>query len=126
MRNKSWPSRGLYRSRDGVIFGVCRGLADYFNLKVGWIRFFAVLGFLLTGVWPLLIIYPAAALLMKPEPVIPFESDEQRDFYDSYIDGRARTLRDLKRRFGSLDRRLNRLEDRVTSRDYEWEQRLNR
>ncbi|HHP7233096.1 MAG TPA: PspC domain-containing protein, partial [Desulfobacterales bacterium] len=35
--------RGLYRSRNGVILGVCRGIADHFDFSVFWIRLFAVL-----------------------------------------------------------------------------------
>jgi phage shock protein C len=104
---------------------VCRGLSDYFNFRVGWVRFFAVVILLLTGIWPIVAIYFIAGLLMKPEPVVPFESQEQRDFYDNYTHGRERTLRELKRRFSGLDRRLRRMEDKVTSTDYEWEQRLN-
>ncbi len=117
--------RGLYRSRDGVIWGVCRGVSDHFNLKVGWVRFFTVLALLFTGIWPILIIYILAALLMKPEPAIPLEREDQKDFYDSYMSSRQRTLRGLKRRFSNLDRRLRRMEDNVTSRDYDWEERFN-
>ena len=29
---------GLYRSRDGMLAGVCRGIADYFDLSVFWLR----------------------------------------------------------------------------------------
>jgi phage shock protein C len=117
-------SRRLYRSRDGWICGVCRGLSDYFNLRVGWVRFITILIFLFSGFWPIVIIYIVACLLMKPEPVIPLENESQRDFYDNYVSSRSRTLRDLTRRFSSLERRLRRMEDRVTSRDFEWEQRL--
>jgi phage shock protein C len=62
---------------------------------------------------------------MKPEPVLPLENEYQQDFYDGYVNNRSRALRELKRRFSNLDRRLRRMEDRVTSRDFEWEQRLN-
>ena len=33
---------GLYRSRDGVILGVIRGLAEYFDFSVFWARVIAV------------------------------------------------------------------------------------
>lgn len=118
-------SRRLYRSRSGVVCGVCRGLSDYFDLRVGWVRFFTLLILLFTGIWPIVVIYFIACLLLKPEPVIPLENEFQRDFYDNYVSSRSRTLRDLKRRFSNLDRRMHRMEDKVTSRDFEWEQRLN-
>lgn len=117
--------RRLYRSRNGVIWGVCRGLSDYYNLRVGWVRFFTVIALLITGIWPTVILYVIAGLLIKPEPVLPLEREDQKDFYDTYLDSRQRALRDLKRRFSNLDRRMRRMEDNVTSRDYEWEQRFN-
>ena len=58
----------LYRSRDGMIFGVCKGLADYWNLRVLWVRIIAVAILLCTGIFPIVVIYLIAALLMKPEP----------------------------------------------------------
>ncbi|MFO7975245.1 MAG: PspC domain-containing protein [Candidatus Hydrogenedentota bacterium] len=59
---------GLYRSRDGILFGVCRGLADYFDLSVFWLRAIVVGAFILTGFFPVVFLYILAALLMKREP----------------------------------------------------------
>jgi phage shock protein C len=109
-----------------VILGVCRGLSNYFNLRVAWVRVLTVAVLLVSGIWPIVVVYLIAGVLMKPEPMIPFETEEQKDFYDGYTANRHRTLRDLKRRFTNLDRRLRRMEDTVTSRDFEWEQRMNR
>ena len=60
---------GLYRSRDGLLFGVCAGLAERFDLSVFWVRVVAVLCLLFSGLWPTVAIYLLAALLMKPEPL---------------------------------------------------------
>ena len=30
--------RGMYRSRSGVVSGVCRGLAEYYDFSVFWLR----------------------------------------------------------------------------------------
>jgi len=126
MKRYRFPSdRRLYRSRKGLIMGVCRGLSDYFNLRVGWVRLLAVAILLISGIWPAVIIYLAAGVLLKPEPMLPFENEDQKDFYDSYTSSRHRTMRDLKRRFSTMDRRLRRMEDKVTSRDFDWEQKLN-
>jgi len=124
-RHDDSTGRRLYRSRNGVICGVCRGLAEYSAIGVGWVRFFTIMLFFFTGMWPILVLYFLGCLLMKPEPVIPLENEYQRDFYDNYVSSRSRTLRDLKRRFSNLDRRMCRMEDRVTSKDFEWERRLN-
>ncbi|MDZ4860074.1 MAG: PspC domain-containing protein [Candidatus Hydrogenedentes bacterium] len=60
--------QGLYRSRDGVFFGVCRGTAEYFDISVFCTRVITVIGFILTGFFPVVVGYIIAALLMKPGP----------------------------------------------------------
>lgn len=116
--------RGLYRSRKGVIMGVCRGFAEYFDFSVFWIRAIALALLLFTGIWPVAVLYVLAGLLMKPEPVVPFESDADREFYESYTSSRSMALGRVKRKFENLDRRLRRMEDVVTSRDFDWERRM--
>ncbi len=117
--------RGLYRSRQGAFLGVCRGLAEYYDFRVTWIRVFAVLVLLATGIWPLLGIYLVAALIMKPEPLRPFKTADEREFYDSYTTSRESAAQRIKRRYRSLERRIRRLEDTVTSREFDWQRRMN-
>lgn len=59
---------GLYRSRNGILFGVLAGLAERFDLSVFWMRVVALLMLLCTGLWPGVGLYLLAALLMKPAP----------------------------------------------------------
>ena len=59
---------GLYRSRDGVLFGVCRGLADYFDISVFWTRVIVLVSFIVSGFFPVGAAYILGALLMKPAP----------------------------------------------------------
>jgi len=117
--------QGLYRSRSGVIMGVCKGLGEYFGFSVTWIRIIAVALLLFTGFWPMVVLYVLAGLLLKPEPAMPFNSEADREFYDSYAGSRAMALSRLKRKFENLDRRIRRMEDVVTSRDYDWERRMS-
>lgn len=126
MRHNQPERRGLYRSRTGMIMGVCKGLAQYFDLSVFWVRVVAVLAFIFTGFWPLAGVYFLAALLMKPEPVVPLKDEDEREFYESYTTSRSMAVGRLKRRFEQLDRRLQRMEDIVTSREFDWEQRFSR
>lgn len=116
--------RGLYRSRKGVILGVCRGLAEYFDLNVFWVRVVAVLLLLFTGLWPAAGLYLLGGLLMKPEPVVPFNNTAEREFYNSYTGSRNMALQRLKRKFDNLDRRIRRMEHIVTSKDFDWERRF--
>lgn len=64
----SYTSTALYRSRDGVIAGVCAGIAEHFDWSVFWLRVTLVVAFILTGFFPVVFCYALAALLMKPEP----------------------------------------------------------
>jgi len=116
---------GLYRSRRGVILGVCKGIADYFDFSVFWARAVAIALLVFTGFWPIAALYFIAALLMKPEPVLPLHTEEEEEFYDSYVHSPKGAADRLKRRYEGLERRIGRMEHAVTSREYDWEQRLD-
>ena len=115
---------GPYRARNGFIFGVCRGLADHLGFSVVAMRIIVVIGTLFTGVWPGIVTYIIAALLMKPEPIVPFDSQSDAEFYNSYSANRTMALHRLKDTFDSLDRRIQRIESIVTAPDYDWDERL--
>jgi len=86
MRRETWnldfgPLRGLYRDREnGWMFGVCAGIADYFDFRTGTVRFIAVVSLcfftLLTA-----LIYIAATLLIREKPLIYRGRDEEFDFW---------------------------------------------
>ncbi|MCJ7686811.1 MAG: envelope stress response membrane protein PspC [Desulfobacteraceae bacterium] len=116
---------GLHRSRNGVILGVCRGIAEYFDFSVFWVRAAAVIVLFISGFWPITAIYFIGAFLMKPEPAIPVQTSEEQEFYDSYVHSRRGATDRLKRRYDSLMRRIQRLEHTVTSKEFDWDQRLN-
>ena len=115
---------GMYRSRDGVILGVCKGIAGYFDFSVFWTRAVALLLLLLSGFWPTMAVYFIAALLMKPKPAIPLETKEEHDFYDSYVHSKRATVDHLKRRYERLERRIQQMENTITSREFDWDQKL--
>lgn len=117
--------QGLYRSRNGVILGVCRGIAECFDFSVFWVRAIALILLIVTGFWPITGLYLLAALLMKPEPMIPIRDEAEQEFYDSYTHSRHSAVQRIKHRFDRLDRRIQRMEHIVTSTDFDWEDRLN-
>ena len=125
-RFEKFQRAGLYRSRNGIILGVCRGIAEYFDFSVFWARTLALILLIFTGFWPTMGLYLIAALLMKPEPVIPISTEEEQEFYDSYIHSRPRASHRLKRKYDNLKRRIQRLEDIVTSPEFNWEDRFRR
>lgn len=116
---------GLYRSRRGIICGVCRGIAEYLDFSVFWTRVIAVVLLFVTGFWPVAGFYVLAALVMKPKPSVPIQSDAEQEFYNSYVSSRRMALHRLQGTFDKLDRRIQRLEGIVTARDYDWERRFH-
>lgn len=116
---------GLYRARRGMLFGVCAGLADRFNLSVFWTRAIVLIGFIFTGFWPVGVAYLLAALLMKPAPVVAFDSVDDAEFYNSYAGSRSMAMSRVKRTYDGLDRRIQRMESIVTGKDYDWDRRMN-
>jgi len=116
---------GIYRSRNGIILGVCKGLAAHFDFSVFWTRMIAIILLIVAGFFPAIGLYLLAALLMKPEPVIPIKNSAEKEFYDSYTYSRQGAVQRLKRRYENLQRRIQRMEHIVTSAEYDWENRLN-
>jgi phage shock protein C len=116
---------GIYRSRSGLILGVCKGLAEHFDFSVFWTRVIVLIFLFVAGILPAIGLYLLAALLMKPEPVIPLKNSAEKEFYDSYTYSRQGAVERLKRRFENLQRRIQRMEHIVTSTEYDWENRLN-
>lgn len=117
---------GIYRSRNGAIFGVCRGLAEHFDFSVFWARAIAVIFLFVSGFWPAIGLYLIATLLMKPAPVIPLETEDEQEFYDSYANSRHLAAHRLKRRYENLERRIRRMEDIVTKREFDWDEKLSK
>ena len=116
--------KGIYRSRNGAILGVCKGLAEHFDFSVFWTRVIALILLLVAGFLPAIGLYLLAALLMKPEPVVPIQDSAEKEFYDSYANSRQGAVQRLKRRYENLQRRIQRMEHIVTSTEYDWENRL--
>lgn len=109
----------IYRSRRGILMGVCRGLAEHFNVSVFWVRVITLLIFLFTGFWPVGVLYIAAGLILKPAPVVPFQNERDQEFYQSYTTSRESALQRIKHKFENIDQRIQRMEHTVTSRDFD-------
>lgn len=79
-------TRRLYRSRDGQILGVCKGIAEWRDYPVDTIRLIVVLIAIFTAVAPCLVIYFILGLVL---PVNPYEDDSyDRGYRDGQKDGR--------------------------------------
>lgn len=78
------PLRGFYRDREnGWIFGVCAGLADRFNFRVGTVRVIALISLLLFF-WLVVALYLGATLLIKEKPLVYSGRNSENDFWYRY------------------------------------------
>ncbi len=116
--------KGLYRARDGRILGVCKGLARFLDVPVTLVRLGMILLAVFTGFWPAAGLYLLAGFILKPEPALTPGNEAEREFYNSYASSRESGLRRVKRKFDRLEKRIRRIEDSVTSREYDWDRRF--
>jgi len=89
MSRESWnidygPLRGFYRDREnGWVFGVCAGIADRFNFRVGTVRVIAML-FLLLFFWLAAALYLGMTVLIKEKPLVYSGRDSESEFWHRY------------------------------------------
>ncbi len=110
-------------TRDGVIAGVCAGLAYYFGWNLKWVRISSVI---LAILFPPFVIggYVAAAIFIKADNRIAggepesFRDPESERFWRTFSTRPKATFSELKHRFRALDRRIADLEQAVTSDEY--------
>jgi len=53
---------------DKIIFGICSGLAQYFDIDKTIVRIIMVLFFILTGFFPITLLYVIAYFIMPVDP----------------------------------------------------------
>jgi phage shock protein C len=86
MTHRTWnsdrgPLCGLYRDREnGWFFGVCAGIADRFNLRLGAVRALAVVSLVLFF-WATALLYIAAAVLIREKPLIYSGRANESEFW---------------------------------------------
>ena len=82
-------TRRLYRSNNGEIMGVCKGIAEWRDYPVDTIRLIFILVAIFTAIAPCLIIYFALGLIL---PVNPYEESEgSRSYKEGRKEKRGKT-----------------------------------
>jgi phage shock protein C len=119
------PSRQrLYRDgRRAWLAGVCAGIADYFGVSVGLVRFLTFLSAIFFTM-PTLFGYLVAALVLRRKPEHLYASGEEEAFWRAVRLEPSRTAHDLVRKFEELERRLRAAEARVTSSEFKLRQQF--
>ena len=74
-----------YRSRRGLLFGVCQGLANWKQLSVGLVRLVVIVLCVFLRVVPVFLVYAALAIFLPVEPDDGDEdtSDWKKRFFDN-------------------------------------------
>lgn len=89
MSRETWninygPLRGFYRDREnGWVFGVCAGIAERFNFRVGTVRVIAIISLLLFF-WLTAALYLGATVLIKEKPLVYAGSYSENEFWHRY------------------------------------------
>jgi phage shock protein C len=118
------PSR-LYRNRrDGVILGVCTGIADYFGVQ-RWVVRVLWVGGLLMFPPPTIIGYFLLALLLPKAPEHLYENKDEEHFWRDVRVDPARKFSELRHKFREQEQRLRGMESYVTSEAYRVHREIN-
>jgi phage shock protein C len=106
----------FYRDkRNGKLFGICAGIADYTGFDVSLVRvgFLAAMFMSGGGILPF---YFIAAMVTPTKPHVLDRADrEERQFWQGVRASPARAARDIRSRMKDIDRRLADIESYVTT-----------
>jgi phage shock protein C len=119
-QNGSPNPHRLYRDPDQAwLMGVCAGIAEFFGLNRGLVRFIALI-LLVIFSWVTLIAYGVLAFSLpkKPRRATPLSRDEAAFWREVTIHPRD-SLSMLRQRFAAMERRVIALEANVTAPDFE-------
>lgn len=111
----------LYRSRNGKVFGVCQGIADWKDLPADTLRLIVGISILVTGIFPGVLIYAIVALLLPLEPSSRnsyYERDEKEEDKDFSKDS-------LHETFEKLKRKVENMEESVFNKERDWDKRFH-
>lgn len=109
----------LYRNpQQGVLGGVCAGIADYFGVKPLAIRFAVGLG-LCFFAFPLMIGYGIAMMALPVRPQQLYRNPEEEAFWRTVSTKPDRSLAGLTQRFRDFEKRIAGCEAFVASKEFE-------
>jgi len=106
----------FYRDkRNGKLFGVCSGIADYTGFDANLVRVCFLAAVFMSG-GSVLPFYFIAAMVTPTKPrELDLVDREERQFWQGVRASPTRTARDIRSRFRDIDRRLADIESYVTT-----------
>jgi phage shock protein C len=114
----------LYRNRDeGVIAGVCAGIADYVGMRVWQVRAIALIALAIAPP-PTLIVYLILAIVLRSRPARLYRNQEEERFWQSVSLKPTGTFQGLRHTFRDLEARLADMERAVTSSEFKLDREI--
>ena len=115
----------LYRDpKNGIILGVCAGIADYFGVERWVVRAVTLVSLLIFTLMTIVAYFLAGVLLPKvPEPL--YESSDQQRFWREVRTEPSQSFSALRHRFREMEHRLQTMEALITSREFRLNQEIN-
>ena len=96
----SHSSGKLYRAREGLVFGVCQGIANWRELPVGIIRILALVLIIMSGGGPGILVYLFLGLFLPVEPRgSGYDNPKSDDGPKNYREKKADKEQDWDQRF---------------------------
>jgi len=116
----------LYRDKEnGILAGVCAGLADYFGLNRKGLQLVVAVSTLFF--FPFVVpAYIVLAIILPRKPGDLYEDESQEKFWRGMSMAPSDVFSNLSHRFRELDLRLQKMETFVTSKEFEMDQELGR
>jgi len=116
--------RRLYRDvENGRLAGVCAGIADYFGFSTTGFRWLVCISCLFA--LPAIVLgYLAASFLLPRKPAGMYDNEGEESFWRSVRRDPHFTCDDIRGKFRDLDRRLQGMEQYVTSPRFDLDQKF--
>jgi len=106
-----------------MLAGVCAGLAEYFGLNRRGVRLVVAISALFFMPF-VLVSYLVLAIVLPVRPTQPELDEEKAEFWRDLSNAPADVFGNVRHRFRELDRRLQRMEAFVTSREFEFDRAM--
>ena len=120
------PHRLFRDKENGMLAGVCAGIAEYAGLNLKGTRIVVALLCLTPMLGFIVISYIVLAIVLPVKPVGLYETQEQAEFWRGVSNAPSDVFGSLRHRFRELSMRLERMEAYITSKEFEIDRELGR
>jgi len=116
--NNSWSPSRLYRDpANGMLMGVCAGIADYFGIPRWIVRVGAVFMFF-AFFFMTVVAYLVLGFVLKPKPIDLYANEDEERFWRGARIDPKRTVSDLHAKYRAIEKRIRDAEAFVTSSEF--------